>query len=73
MKFPADCPGWVEELFRGVEDTVGTGIEKAKTSDEAMRAAGAYGLFKHISVEFELEAGKQEEALKGIKRFVNAR
>ncbi len=73
LKFPVDCPNWVETLFLGIEDSVGTGIEKAKTSDEAMRAAGAYGLWKHICVEFDMEAGKQEEALKSRTRFMNAR
>lgn len=73
MRFPPDTPEWFEILFKGIEDSVGTSIEHAKTGDEAIRATGEYRLFRRILSELNVETAKQEEALKGIKRFVNAR
>ena len=64
MRLPLDCPLWVEKFLRTVEDKATSFISSAKTSDEAMKATGAFALWTYIRDEVELEEAKQREALR---------
>jgi hypothetical protein len=48
-------------------------LDKAKTADEALRAAGAHSLLKYASAEIELEVAKQEADYLAENRKINAR
>lgn len=47
-----------------VEEDVEKRVASAKTSDDAMKASGAFELWLSIKSEFELEAGKQLSAIR---------
>lgn len=48
-------------------------LEKAKTADEALRAAGAFALLKYASAELEIEASRQESEIREHNSKLNAR
>lgn len=56
-----------------IEDRVETQMAKANTADDALKASGAYGLWRRIKEEVELEASRQAEAVRERIEMLNAR
>lgn len=73
MKIPEDCPRWVLRFLEDMEALVESKIEKAETADDALKASGAYGLWRRIKEEVELEADRQAEAVRSQIKAMNAR
>lgn len=73
MLFPQDCPAWIERLFSDIEEKVDSLLTSSKTSDDSMRAAGAYSLWKKIKEEVDLERQKQELQIRQRNERLNAR
>ena len=64
MRIPIDCPEWVERFIATVEEKADSMVSSASTADEALKATGAFSLWKFIRDEVELEADRQTNLLK---------
>ena len=64
MKTPFDCPEWVERFLATVEEKADSMVSSASTADAALKATGAFSLWKFIREEVELEAVRQTNLLK---------
>jgi hypothetical protein len=73
MRVPADCPLWVESLLKTLEGNVESLLIGTKSSDDALKASGAYGLWKVVKEEVELEVLRQTEETRKRNAALNAR
>jgi hypothetical protein len=73
MLFPQDTPGWVERLFEEIEEKVDRQLVNAKSSDDAMRSAGAYALWRSIKEQVDAERKNEEYQIKQRNERLNAR
>lgn len=72
-KIPYDSPAWVEKFVLALQEKAEDMLEKAKTADEALRAAGAHALLKYAGAELEIEASRQESEIRRKTSQMNAR
>lgn len=70
---PVDTPLWVKTLIEALEDKAHDMLDRAKTSDEALRAAGAFSLLKYAGAEIENEVMRQEQESRSRINDLNAR
>lgn len=73
MRLPADSPPWVASFFDALEERASEMLEKAKTADEALRAAGAHSLLRFAGAELESLVAQQEDAARVQIDKLNAR
>jgi len=73
VKYPLDTPIWLERAFESVRESLQDDMAKAKSSDDALRASGAFGLWKRIEDELTFEADKQRNELLRQNEALNAR
>lgn len=73
MNLPLDTPKWVADFLNTIEEKAERQVSDSKTSDEAMKATGAYSLWRVIKAEVELEAQNQTQSLKEQRQKLHAR
>lgn len=71
MKVPYDAPEWAARFVDALEDEAGKMLAKAKTADEALRAAGAFSLLRFASSELEIEVSRQEDMVRANHARLN--
>jgi len=73
MEMPQDCPLWVEKIFNDLESKSDVMLRNSKTSDDALKASGAYGLWMSAKEEIALEAVRQAQEIRQRNIQMNAR
>lgn len=73
MNLPLDTPQWVAAFLKTVEDKAEQQVGDSRTSDQAMKASGAYALWLSIKAEVELEADKQNRHIREQREALHAR
>ncbi len=48
-------------------------MDKAKSGDDALRAAGAYSLLKYAGAELEIAVAREDNAARALNAKINAR